>query len=127
MKKKILLIDDEAAFTSMLKLFLESTGEYNVAVENNPHRAVNAAEIHTPHLILLDVIMPELEGSDVADRIRQHPNLNKTPIIFLTATIREDEMQESQGVIADQQFIAKLSNTDFLIDSIEKKIALTHS
>jgi two-component system alkaline phosphatase synthesis response regulator PhoP len=127
MKKKILLIDDEAAFTSMLKLFLESTGDYNVAVENNPHKAISAAEIHTPHLILLDVIMPDIEGPDIAYNIRQHPELNKTPIIFLTATIREDEVTASQGLIGGQQFIAKLSNTEFLISSIEKRIALSNS
>ena len=82
MRKKILVVDDEAGFTSMLKLNLEATGNYDVWVENDPHHAYRSALECKPDLILLDIIMPRVEGPDVAFQIRNSEALREIPIIF---------------------------------------------
>src|SRR5918999_1678979 len=91
MKKRILVIDDEPDFTYMLKLSLESMGYYRVGVENEPTRALRAAREFAPDLILLDIMMPDLDGSEVAARIRSDPELRDVPVLFMTALVSHRE------------------------------------
>ena len=90
-KKRILIIDDEASFTRMVKLNLEKTGAFEVREENRAAYALTAAREFKPDVILLDVIMPTMDGGDVAAHIRNDRNLKNTPIIFLTATVSQRE------------------------------------
>src|SRR6266498_4689477 len=90
-KKRILIIDDEASFARIVKLNLEKTGTFEVRVENKAAYAVPAAREFKPDLILLDVIMPSMDGGDVANQIKRDRNLKGTPIIFLTATVSKRE------------------------------------
>jgi len=61
-KKRILVVDDQASDTRLLKLYLERTNDYVVKEENNARAAISAAEQFQPHLILLDVMMPDMDG-----------------------------------------------------------------
>lgn len=125
MKRKILVIDDEKGFTEMLRMNLEATGDYDVTVENDSMQAIETAiKIH-PDLILLDVIMPNREGPDVLVDIRHNPQLNQTPVIFLTATVTEDEVSSQRGRIGGNTFIAKPSRLTSLLDSIEENLVLS--
>ena len=90
-KKRILIIDDEAGFTRMVKLNLEKTGQFEVREENKATYALAAAREFKPDLILLDVIMPSMDGGDVASLIQADRNLRGTPIVFLTATVSPRE------------------------------------
>ena len=90
-KKRILIIDDEASFTRMVKLNLEKTGAFEVREENKATYALAAAREFKPDVILLDVIMPTMDGGDVAAQIRNDRHLKGTPIIFLTATVSQSE------------------------------------
>ena len=119
-KKRILIVDDEKGFTSMLSLNLEVLGEYDVRVENNPLRAVETALQFKPNIILLDVIMPHREGPDVARELKSHDGLKNVPVIFLTATITKDEMEDQDGRIAGHLFVAKPSSFSDLLESIKR-------
>ena len=77
---------------------------------------------YRPDLILLDVIMASKEGPDVAIEIKGDPRLKETPIIFLTATVTQQEVDEEGGKIGGQAFVAKPSSLDILLDSIEKNM-----
>ena len=90
-RKRILIIDDEASFARMVKLNLEKTGAFEVRVESKPAYALPTARDFKPDLILLDVIMPTMDGGDVANQIKRDRNLKDTPIIFLTATVSQRE------------------------------------
>src|SRR2546430_17585041 len=90
-KKRILIIDDEASFTRMVKLNLEKTGAFEVREENKATYALATAREFKPDVILLDVIMPTMDGGDVAAQIRNDRHLKGTPIIFLTATVSQRE------------------------------------
>lgn len=65
-EKKILIVDDEEDFTKLIKLNLERTGEYEVEIENGGLRGLAAAREFKPDLILLDILMPDMEGGEVA-------------------------------------------------------------
>lgn len=120
MKKRILLVDDEVAFTRMLKLNLERTGNYDVRVENLPDDVVQAVKEFKPDLILLDVIMPHMYGGDVLEKLKSDPDLKNIPVVFLTASVKKQRVIEHEGVISGYPFIAKPATLDEIISTIEK-------
>ena len=122
-KKKILVIDDEPGFTEMVKLNLEATGYYHVRVENRGANALQAAINFQPNLILLDVIMPDAEGPEICYQIQNNKHVKHIPVVFLTATIRRDEVEAHNGNIGGHAFIAKPSGLQDLIECIESHIS----
>ena len=121
-KKKILVVDDEGAMTRMLKRNLEATDRYDVRTENSSAKALTAAREFLPDLILLDVIMPELDGGGVAAKIREDKRMSKTPIIFLSAIVKKEETEATGGNIGGFTFLAKPVKFDDLIACIEKHL-----
>ena len=81
---KILLVDDEADIIEFLGYNLKKEG-YQVLTASNGLDALKIAEKEIPHLILLDVMMPEMDGVEVCEMIKQIPSLSRTIIAFLTA------------------------------------------
>lgn len=122
-KKKILIVDDEQGFTAMLKLNLETTGNFDVRIENDSSHAVETAIHYRPDLILLDIIMPTKEGPDVAMELKNHELLQEIPIVFLTATVSKDEVDSQDGKIGGHPFVAKPSSLAVLLESIERNLA----
>jgi len=106
-RKRILVVDDKASDTQLLKRYLEGTNDYLVREENDEELAVGAAEEFQPHLILLDVLMPRISGADLAARFRAHPKLKAVPIVFLTSVVTKDEMAMCGGKIGKYPFLAK--------------------
>lgn len=106
MKKRILIIDDEPGFTKMVKLNLESTGEYVVIEENSPYNALASALRTRPDLIFLDIVMPGQDGGEVAARLRRERSLAGVPIIFLTAIASKAELA-GDGQIGGFPMLAK--------------------
>jgi CheY-like chemotaxis protein len=106
-KKKILVVDDESSITRLLRLNLEFTGRYLVREENAGSRAVATAREFAPDLVLLDVMMPDVDGGDVAAGIQSDPSLRGTPIVFLTAAVKPEELKAFGGVIGGFPYIAK--------------------
>jgi CheY-like chemotaxis protein len=121
-KKRILVVDDEKSLTSLLKLNLEETGDYEVRVENWPEDAVKAAREFQPDLVLLDIIMPRLPGGNVAAAIDHDPQLKGTPIVFLTAAVRKQNLEDHEGIICDHPCLAKPATIDEVISMIEKHV-----
>lgn len=106
-KKRILIIDDEATFTRMVRLNLEKTGKYEVREENRGRRGAAAARDFKPHLIFLDVIMPDADGGEVAAHIQADNRLKNVPIVFLTATVSKREVGDTGGMRGGLFFLAK--------------------
>lgn len=84
-KTKVLIVDDEEPYTALLKENLEAAGNYEILTENVSTNACDAAIRFRPDIILLDVVMPDADGGDVASAFKQHPCLKETPVIFVTA------------------------------------------
>ena len=105
--KKILVVDDEVTITRLLKLNLEKTGAYVVREENRGAKAYAAAREFKPDLILLDVMMPDLDGGEVAAKLQADPLLKSIPIIFLTAAVKKEEVSARDGFVGGFPYIAK--------------------
>ncbi len=124
--KKILLVDDEKGFTDVLRLNLESTGDYEVKVVNDAREAVKQTIAFRPNLILLDIIMPFLEGPDVVMALQENESIKNTPVVFLTATVTQEEVDQQQGIIGGHPFVAKPTNFEELVSSIEKNAGMVY-
>ena len=123
MKKRIFVIDDEPDFTGLLKLSIESMGYYSVGEENDARGALASARMFDPDLIILDIMMPDLDGSEVASQVRNDPVLRHIPIVFLTALVNDDEAPAGLCQSGGNTFLPKNSSVDKLIDCIEQKLA----
>ena len=106
-KKRILVVDDRARDTRLLKLYLERTNDYVVREENDAMAALSAAEEFQPHLILLDVMMPGMDGGELAACFQANPKLKAVPIVFLTAAVSKGEVEAGGGMIGGRHFLAK--------------------
>lgn len=91
---KILLVDDEEDIIEIIKYNLEKE-DYQVETANNGKLAVEKAKTFKPHLILLDVMMPEMDGIEACVQIRELPDMNDTIIAFLTA--RSEDYSQIAG------------------------------
>lgn len=107
MKKRILLVDDEAGITRMMRRNLEATGRFEVLDLNDPTRALETARQFRPDLVLLDVMMPEMDGGTVAAAFAEEPQLARVPIIFLTAIVSKKEVEPTGSLIGSHNFLAK--------------------
>ena len=121
-KKRILIIDDEVSFARMVKINLEKTGSFEVRVENRAAAALPAAREFRPDLVLLDVIMPTMDGGDVAKQIKRDRTLRGTPIIFLTATVSKREAGEGGFNSGGELFLAKPVSAEALIACINEHV-----
>jgi two-component system OmpR family response regulator len=106
-KKRILVVDDQPSDTRLVKLYLEQTNDYVVREENDAQTALSAAEEFQPHLILLDVMMPGMDGGDLAACFQTNPQLKAVPIVFLTAIVTKGEVEAGRGRIGRFPFLAK--------------------
>ena len=121
--KRLLLVDDEEPFTRLVKLNLEQTGRYTVRIENDGAKALATAREFAPDLILLDVIMPDADGGEVAALIKADAALKTVPIIFLTAAVSQKELDGPSGMIGGRMFIAKPVNKRALIELIDRQLS----
>src|SRR6266571_1907273 len=121
-KRRILIVDNDRDTTHLVKILLEKTGRYSVLEENDATKAHQSAQNFRPDLILLDIVMPEKDGGEVAAQIHADPELQRTPVIFLTALVTENETKAGLR-IQGHPFLAKPINIPELINGIEENLA----
>ena len=114
---KILLVDDEKDILEFLKYNLEKEG-YNVVTADNGKKALEIAKRVLPELIILDVMMPDMDGISTCIEIKKYPKLNKALILFLTA--RSEEYSELAGFDAGaDDYVTKPIKPKLLIRRIK--------
>lgn len=119
-KRRVLVVDDDAMLANSLKRGLESSGPYAVTVQNDPTLARRTAlEVH-PDIVLLDVIMPRMDGGAVAADLRQARGLEKVPIVFLTSILDKSEAASRGGLIGDDPVLAKPVDLKELTETVER-------
>ena len=120
MKKKdikILLVDDEPDILEIVGFNLSSEG-YQVITGKNGVEAVEKAKKHKPHLIILDVMMPKMDGIEACERIREQSDLSETIITFLTA--RSEDYSQVAGFDAGaDDYIAKPIKPKVLVSKVK--------
>ena len=122
MKKRILLLDDEIDFGQVMKMTLELTGQYEVRTAVRSTTFLQVAQDFRPDLILLDCMMPGLDGGEVAAQIQADPQLKETPFLFLTATADEPEQRASQCYAGVQTYLPKTTELEDLVRFIDAKL-----
>ncbi len=105
MSRKILLVDDEVGFTELLKMNLERAGDYEVRIENDSTKALAAVRSFMPDAILLDVVMPGMDGGDVQAQLQSTPLLARIPVVMLTALVDSTELSEGAVAQAGSQMV----------------------
>lgn len=123
MKKRILVLDDEMDFVNMMKMTLQMTGKYEVRTTIRPSTFLQVAQDYRPDLILLDCMMPAMDGGEIAAQIQADPVLKDTPFMFLTATADVAETRPSLCYEGEQTFLPKTMELDDLFGFIEAKLA----
>lgn len=118
-KAKILIIDDEEDFAYFIKLNLESTDRFEVFTSTSGQDGINLAMEKKPDLIFIDILMPEMHGTEVAEILLQNRATKSIPMIYLTAVATKKDVETKGGVIGGRQFIAKPVTAEELIEVIE--------
>ncbi len=120
--KKILIIDDAPQITSLYEKILTSDG-FSVRTENDSSAALGIAREFFPDLILLDVVMPDKDGGDLAHDLKLCPATANTPIVFITGMLTKDESGGPTADIGGDFFIPKPVQPSFLRNFVRKKLA----
>src|SRR6266404_1179066 len=119
---RILIIDNETAFTEVVKLTLEASGRYEAQVENDASQAVATARVFKPELILLDMILAG-GGGAIAAQIKNEPGLKQVPIVFMTAMVARYDSDRGERNIAGHPLLAKPMRAAELLGCIERQLA----
>lgn len=120
-KKRILLVDDEEDYCYFMSRNLEATGEFSVITTHEGQEGINLARKEHPDLILLDIVLPGISGTDVASVLLNDPQTKRIPIIFLTAVVTQRELGvKAVKEIGGNNFIAKTAQTEDVIKAIKK-------
>jgi CheY-like chemotaxis protein len=92
-KKMILYIEDSGVDRELIRRLLEGEG-FNVLVTGKPDNGIELAQSKIPDLILIDLHLPEMDGSTIARVLREMPQLGRVPIVALSASIKEEELED---------------------------------
>ena len=120
-KRRILIVDDDRDSTHVIQILLEKTGRYLVLEESDATKAHQSARNFRPDLILLDIMMPQRDGGDIATQIEADPGMRETPILFLTALVTKAEAKAGLH-IQGHPVLAKPINIPELIKGIEENL-----
>lgn len=118
---RILIVDDEPNLVLALELLMKREG-YEIHTAEDGEKAIAAAENLRPDVILLDVMMPKVDGYEVCQRLRAQPALKDVAIVMLTAKGREVEREKGMALGADL-YITKPFSTREVVRKVKEVLA----
>ncbi len=118
--KTILIVDDDERLAYFTKSALEHAGYLEVNVETSCRRGLAAAYEQVPDVLVLDVVLPDGTGGDIASDVRRHSKFDDTTIVFLTGLVSKRE-ENRHGAIGGERILAKPASLDQLISAIEEE------
>lgn len=113
MPKKILIVDDEPSIIVPLQFLMEQNG-YQVQVAFSGEEAMETIAAYHPNLILLDIMLPVIDGFEVCQRVRENPEFNDIRIVLLTAVGSEANIAKGLALGADAYITKPFSNTEVI-------------
>jgi len=126
--KKILLVDDDADFVEATKLILESKS-YDVVVSHDGKEGLKRVQTEEPNLIILDVMMPEMDGYEVCAKLKSDPKYRHIPILLLTAVgeaIPTTSYTKEMGMkIEADDYVPKPVEPMEIVDRVEKLVRIS--
>ncbi|MDD5116206.1 MAG: response regulator [Candidatus Omnitrophica bacterium] len=119
MVKRILIIDDEVYFARLVKMNLESGVGFKVEIALKGYEGIKTAAKFRPHLVLLDLLMPDMNGLQVLEELRKDKKISRTPVIILSAKGDDATRKEVLGNKVDL-FVTKPISAEGLRERIVK-------
>ncbi len=124
LQKHVLVVDDEKDLCELLVYNLTKAG-YETSVAHNGRQALDSIARRVPDLILLDVMLPELSGTEVASRVRTNPTTAQVPIMMLTA--KGEEVDQIVGLtVGADDYVIKPFSVKVLVARVEALLRRTH-
>ena len=120
-KPRILIVDNNSKFACSARLLLDRSGKYVACAVIDPRRALETARSFRPDLILLELIMSEADGTEVAVPVRSDWMLHGVPIVFVTTLITPEEARDGRR-IEGHRVIAKPTRSSELIKVVEENL-----
>ena len=121
--KKLLVIDDEEYFCRAVKKAIEMKRDLQVLTAMRGDEGLRLARTQKPDLILLDIVMPGMMGTQVAEELLQDPVTASIPVIFVTAIVKKEETGRARGFLGGRMFIAKPVVVDELLKKIDSALS----
>ena len=118
-KRSILIVDDDRATCLMVKMLLDRTGLYAVTICTRGSKAFGIVQETRPDLVLLDIMMPDTDGTDIADQIKNDKSLAHTKVVFLTSLVSQKEVHR-HAVIGGRAFISKPFSDEVLLQRVKE-------
>ena len=118
-KRKILVIDDDEITGYLVKYSLEFSGKYEVLYSPNGQDGVMTAALMKPDLILLDILMPNMSGTDVIEKLMENPKTKDIPVIFLTGAVTKADIKTQGGIVGGRRFLSKPVSSSDLLSTVE--------
>ncbi|MEC4986841.1 MAG: response regulator transcription factor [Oscillatoria sp. PMC 1068.18] len=119
-QKKLLLIDDDPNLILLVKDYLEFRG-YEVITAENGREALDVLDREIPHLIICDVMMPEMDGHALVEHIRQDPRISWIPVLFLSAKGQSSDRVKGLNIGADV-YMVKPFEPEELVAQVESSL-----
>ncbi len=113
MPREILIVDDEPSIVVPVQFLMQQQG-YDVLVAEDGHDALDMIYKYQPDLVLLDIMLPGIDGYEVCEIVRLNPKLRDVKIIFLTAKGREVEIAKGLALGADAYITKPFSNAELV-------------
>jgi two-component system, OmpR family, alkaline phosphatase synthesis response regulator PhoP len=133
-KKKILMIDDEQEIGELVKSVLERSGRYEVFLSTRAREGIQLAKLHKPDLILLDVMMPEMDGTEAARLLCEDEETKGITIVFVTAVavpmaflaslVENEDLKQKAGTAGGHFFIQKPISPKELIHRLDEILGM---
>lgn len=120
---RLLLVDDDADLLNLLKLKLQKTGKFEVLTTTDGAKAVSLAIEFEPDLILLDIEMPEMDGAEVAEALKDNPATSQIPVLFLSSMIQKTDVERSGGKSGQRHIASKSMSVKDLVERIDDIIS----
>jgi two-component system OmpR family response regulator len=120
-KPRILIVDDNPRFSHSARLTLQQFGRYVVCEENDAASAMETARSFRPDLILIDFVMPQLDGAEVAAQMESDWALHGVPIVFVTGLVTPDEARNGQRIDGHRVVSKPVSSSD-LLGAVEESL-----
>lgn len=114
-KRKVLLVDDDLELVELMNKVLDEDGRFEVRIANNGFDAGMLVKEYRPDMIVLDVMLPDINGKEVCHRVRADPTLEDVRILCISGMVEEDKIQELRLSGADD-FLHKPFEIEHLID-----------
>lgn len=114
-KRKVLVVDDDLELVELIQRVLDDDGRFEVRTVNNGFDAGMMVKEYRPDLIVLDVMLPDINGKEVCQRVRSDANMEEVRILCISGMIEEDKIQDLKLAGADD-FLSKPFDLEELID-----------